>query len=80
MRRRTSGRLAAVPALLIALLTVSCVSPEQRMPDPNAPILLYPAAGALSRLAPEGLLTPAGSTTSSSSSCPPFAGESVRRV
>jgi S1-C subfamily serine protease len=51
-----------VPVLLLAFVTAGCISPEQHVADPDAPILVYEAADALPRLAPDGLLTPAAQT------------------
>jgi S1-C subfamily serine protease len=60
---RLPGRFARLTAaLLLAAAACGCISPEWRAVDPNAPILLYPAADALPRLAPGGLLKPAEQT------------------
>jgi S1-C subfamily serine protease len=62
MARRCLRLALCLAALAAASAAVGCISPEQRAPDPDAPILLYPAAEALARMAPDGLLSEAAQT------------------
>jgi len=64
-RRPGLHGLPAVTLLLavsVLSATGGCISPEMPTADPNAPILVFPAADALARLAPGGLLSPAAQT------------------